>query len=98
MIKVLIVDDHQIVIDGLQLLLEGLEDITCVGISNSGSDALKFLVSNEVDLVILDIEMPEMDGIECCSRIRSHLLPRKIIFCLFHEPFPPRSITRVRKA
>lgn len=69
MIRVLVVDDHQIVIEGLQLLMNGLEDISCVGTATSGEDALAFLQSHLADIVLLDIDMPGMDGIACCTRI-----------------------------
>lgn len=69
MTNVLIVDDHQIVIDGLKLLLSNIPGIKVVGTANSGSEALKFIEQNIVELVLLDIYMPELNGIETCELI-----------------------------
>jgi DNA-binding NarL/FixJ family response regulator len=85
MIRVLVVDDHQIVIDGLQLLMEGLEDISCVGSAASGEKALTFLQNSEVDIVILDIEMPGMDGIACCTRIAKSYPDMHVIALTMHS-------------
>ena len=85
MIEVLIVDDHQIVIDGLQLLLDGLEDIACIGIAHNGSEALNFLKKHNVDIVLLDIEMPGMDGIECCTRIQKEYAGVRVIALTMHS-------------
>ncbi len=69
MIKVLLVDDHQIVIDGIKSLLEDAPGISCQGWSNSGQEALDQLVDTPVDVVLLDINMPEMDGLKTCQLI-----------------------------
>ncbi|NNF33606.1 MAG: response regulator transcription factor [Saprospiraceae bacterium] len=69
MIKVLIVDDHQIVIDGMMSLLADAENITCQGFANSGQEALNKLQEKSYDLVLLDINMPEMDGLKTCNLI-----------------------------
>lgn len=69
MIRVLIVDDHQLVIDGIRALLSVEEEITCHGSANSGEDALKQLHGSDFDVVLLDISMPGMDGIKACTRI-----------------------------
>ena len=69
MIKVLLVDDHQIVIDGIQSLLKDAPGISCQGWANSGQEALDLLVDIPVDVVLLDINMPEMDGLKTCQLI-----------------------------
>ncbi len=72
MIRILIVDDHQVVLDGIQSMLEQEEDISIAGKSMNGTDALEFLKTNPVDVALIDINMPGMDGIELCKAIRKN--------------------------
>ncbi|HPE56601.1 MAG TPA: response regulator transcription factor [Bacteroidales bacterium] len=69
MIHILIVDDHQVVLDGLKSMLDKSGDITVAGQALSGPDALEFLKSNPVDVALIDINLPGMDGIELCKKI-----------------------------
>lgn len=62
-IKVHIADDHQILIDGIYAVLSSEENIEVVGHSLNGKDVLNWYASNEADILILDINMPELDGI-----------------------------------
>ena len=64
MIKVLIVDDDLLIRESLKLILATFEGIEVVETKESGKSCLDFLKSNEVDLVLLDLRMPIMDGIE----------------------------------
>ena len=68
-IKVLIADDHQLVIDGLKLMFEGENAIECVASANNGFEALKKLEQHQVDVVLLDVNMPVIDGMECCQSV-----------------------------
>ena len=70
MIKVVLADDHQMFIDGMKVFLEGHDHIQVVGEANSGIEVLDILEKQEVDVVVLDIEMPELDGIETTKFIR----------------------------
>ncbi|HCT31181.1 MAG TPA: DNA-binding response regulator [Bacteroidales bacterium] len=63
-IKVLIVDDHQIVRDGIQRILKDEIDIELIGSVSSGKEALNFIKCNNPDIVIADLSMPNMSGIE----------------------------------
>jgi len=79
MIRVLLADDHKVLLDGLQNLLEDLPDITCVGAVMNGSEVLAFLLEHPVDVILMDINMPVMDGIETTQRVRSEYPDTKII-------------------
>jgi DNA-binding NarL/FixJ family response regulator len=68
-IKVLIADDHQLVIDGLKLMLEATPDISCVATAANGQEVLRQLKMYNVDVLVLDVNMPVMDGIECCRQV-----------------------------
>lgn len=76
---ILIADDHQIVIDGLKLVLSSREDFNVVGEASNGLEVLDFLAKNKVDVVVLDINMPEMDGIKCAKKIKSSYPDIKVI-------------------
>lgn len=69
-IKVLIVDDHLIVREGLQLILEAADDITVVGEAANGQAALDFVLSTAPDVILMDMQMPVMDGLTAIRRIK----------------------------
>lgn len=71
-IKLFIVDDHQLVMDGVSSMLEGSKDIELVGEAINAKAALNFLENNDVDVAIIDINLPDMDGVELCKSITSN--------------------------
>jgi DNA-binding NarL/FixJ family response regulator len=79
MIRILITDDHQLVIDGIKLMLSETDDLHCVAEANSGGHALEKLAATPVDVLLLDINMPDMDGLECCRKVRAHFPDVKIL-------------------
>ena len=64
MTTVLIADDHPLVLSGLRALLETLEGIDVVGQATDGSEAVALAVSLRPDVVVMDLQMPELDGVE----------------------------------
>ncbi len=64
-IRVLLADDHHIILDGLHVVLSNDEDIEVVGTAGNGEEVIEFLKKKKTDLVVLDINMPKMDGITC---------------------------------
>jgi len=78
-VKILLADDHQIVIDGLKLILENKESFEVVGEVGNGQEVLDFLEKQRVHIVVLDINMPLMDGITCAKRIKSLYKEVKVI-------------------
>lgn len=70
MIRIAIVDDHQIVIDGLRLLLGSHSQFQIVAEATSGKEILDMLPGKTVDVLIVDVVMPEMDGYELSVQVR----------------------------
>jgi len=69
MIKVLLVDDHELVRTGIEGLLNLQEDITVVGVSDCGETALDMLANMTPDVVLMDVNMPGIGGVEACRRV-----------------------------
>ncbi len=70
MIKVLIADDHVIVAESLSILIDTMDGIEVIGTANNGWQVLTFLETNAVDVVLTDLQMPLMNGIETTIRVR----------------------------
>jgi YesN/AraC family two-component response regulator len=64
MIRVFIVDDHPVVIEGIHSLLQNEKDMEWVGQAMNAQSCLGFFVNNTADVVLMDISMPGMDGVE----------------------------------
>jgi DNA-binding NarL/FixJ family response regulator len=88
-IKYIIADDHSIFRKGLQLVLSGDKQLQCIGEANNGKELLKLLKENKPDVVLLDIKMPDMDGIAALDeiKVRHHQLKTIIITMYEDEQF-----------
>lgn len=64
MIKLFIADDHPVVRDGLQAILQTQADFMVVGEAGDGHDTVRQIQELEPDVILLDLEMPELDGVE----------------------------------
>ena len=78
-IKVHIADDHQLLIDGIEAVLSSEENIEIVGSSLNGEDVLNWFASNEADILILDINMPKVDGIAVLQSFLKNNFQQKVI-------------------
>ena len=87
-IKVLIVDDHSLIITGIKKIVNRIKNINVVGTANSGKEALSILENSSIDIIITDVEMNEIDGIEL-TKITKRKYPHiKIIAITLHsEPW-----------
>lgn len=84
-IRIFIVDDHQLFIDGLKSLFATEEQFVVVGCANNGKEALQFLETTPVDVVLVDIEMPLMNGFDTASYIIKKHPSIKIIALTTHD-------------
>lgn len=82
--RVLVVDDSVVFRSQIKSALEGVPNVEVVGVANNGKIALQKLQQSSVDLVTLDMEMPEMDGLEAIKEIRKAKFPVKIIVFSAH--------------
>jgi DNA-binding NarL/FixJ family response regulator len=69
MIRVLIADDHGVIRDGLGRLIAGLDDMEVVGVAADGQEAVQRARETSADVVLMDLDMPDVDGIEATRRI-----------------------------
>ena len=84
-IRVLVVDDHQIVRDGLVALLGALEGIDVVGVASDGRDALHVVAGTLPDVVVMDIQMPHLDGIEATRFVTSRHEGVRVVMLTMNE-------------
>ncbi len=70
MIQILIVDDHPLVGDGVKTMLREVDYLEVVKICKTAKDAILYLNENNPDIVLLDLNLPDMDGLELCAMIR----------------------------
>ena len=90
MIKVLLVDDHDIVRTGIRMVLEKMSGIKIVGESQDGYDALEQVKNSKPDVVLLDVNMPRMSGLEATRKIIDQDPYVRIIILTIHadNPYP----------
>ncbi|MCL4166038.1 UNVERIFIED_CONTAM: hypothetical protein GTU68_053865, partial [Idotea baltica] len=86
MIRLAIAEDHQSLIDGLELLLKYEDEISIVGTANDGEALLEVVRRKEPNVVITDIRMPKMDGIQATKIIKKEFPHTKILaFTMFDQ-------------
>src|SRR5712692_4445824 len=84
-IRVLLADDHDILRQGLKLLLGLQPEIEVVGESRTGRDAVEMSRILKPDVVVMDISMADMDGLEACQHIRSQQPATQVLILTMHE-------------
>lgn len=84
-INLLIADDHTMFLQGIVSLLEQESEIDIVGKANNGIEALNIIKQEAIDLIILDISMPEMDGIELSKILKKEYPEIKILVLSTHS-------------
>jgi DNA-binding NarL/FixJ family response regulator len=84
-IRVLLADDHDILRQGLRMLLGMQPGIEVVGEARTGREALAQVLALQPHVVVLDISMPELDGLEVCREIRAHASQTNVLILTMHE-------------
>ncbi|MCW5899888.1 MAG: response regulator transcription factor [Flavobacteriales bacterium] len=84
MIRLLIADDHQMMLDGIHALLELAADVKVVAMARNGAEALQAAREHTPDVVLLDINMPVMDGLAACEAIVKEFPLVKVIAMTMH--------------
>lgn len=83
--RVLLVDDHQLIIDGLRGFIETNPDYVVVGEANTGTEAIRLAGVLSPHVILMDIEMPEMTGIQASEEIKRNFPEIKIIIVSMHN-------------
>jgi DNA-binding NarL/FixJ family response regulator len=78
-LKVLVADDHRLIVNAIRIALEDTEDIEIVGETSSGAAVLPLIESTHPDIVLLDMMMPQMDGLTCLERIGKRYPDVKVV-------------------
>lgn len=84
-IKVLLVDDHQIILDGLKSLLSNSGEIIVAGEANNGREAIRILELISIDVILMDIDMPILNGIDTLKEIVKRGLSVRVIILSMHQ-------------
>ena len=85
MIKVAVIDDQNTVINIFKLFFENISDISLIGSANNGQDAIKIVDEHHPDVVLIDIEMPVMNGLEAAKIITQRFTQTKVILFTSHD-------------
>ena len=84
-IKVLIADDSDFVRDGMKIILDVDDDFTVLGTAANGRELIELAEKNTPDVILMDIQMPEMDGIEATKYVVEHNLGKVLILTTFDD-------------
>lgn len=85
LIRVLLADDHDILRQGLKMLLSLQQEMQVVGEARTGREAVEMVQELQPDVVVMDITMPEMDGLEACRIIHNQQPATQVLFLTMHE-------------
>jgi len=84
-VRVLLVDDHTVLRDGLRALLEAESDITVVSEAETGEQAIEFAARDEPDVVVMDLGLPGLSGLDAIRAIREQTADSRIVVLSMHS-------------
>ncbi len=84
-IKIIIADDHKVLLDGLQALLSDVSDIQIVSLANNGEEVLSKMKSHDVDVLMMDIQMPLKNGFETAVEMARDYPETRILILSMHS-------------
>lgn len=84
-IRILLADDHDILRQGLKMLLSLQTEIEVVGEARTGREAVELALKLRPQVVVLDISMPDIDGLEACKRMRANVPDTAVLILTMHE-------------
>jgi RNA polymerase sigma factor (sigma-70 family) len=87
-IRVLVPDDHAIIREGLRVMLGNQPDMEVVGVATNGREAIRLVDQHEPDVVVIDISMPELNGIEAIQQMMPRHPSMKVVVLSIHETKP----------
>lgn len=85
MIRIVVADDHRITLDGIKSMVGGQEDISIVGEAINGNEVIERVEEHTPDVVLMDINMPQLDGIEATKKIKSRWPNVKVLILSMHS-------------
>lgn len=95
MTKVILADDHQLFIEGVRTVLAEVNDLAVIATVNDGEALMKKIQTDEVDVVLLDLNMPKLDGLKCLKEIKATKPAVKVLVLTNYNQ--PELIDEVRK-
>ena len=93
-LRIIIADDHPLLVDGLKKVLEEIEDAQVVATAGNGRELLNILHETAVDIILLDLQMPKMDGIDSLKILKKEFPKIKII--IFSNYGQPKLIREIK--
>lgn len=85
-VKTIIVDDHQLFAEGLSRILQDLKHIELTGTVNSSTELLNFLKDEDIELILLDIQLKNENGIDICTDLKKRFPEMKVILISMYDP------------
>lgn len=83
--RIILCDDHRIITDGLRKLLDDASGVECVGAAQSGPEALELIAHLAPDVLITDLDMPGMDGLQLAERAKARHHALKVLLLSMHD-------------
>ncbi len=84
MIRVVVADDHHLVRQGLRALLENSHDVEVIGEAGTGYEAIKQVAELSPDVIVMDLSMPQLDGVQAATRILEMKVPTQVVIVSMH--------------